>query len=143
MGHDLVGQVDTGGVLNERKAGLAAARVSPDGDVGFEVGDTAIGAVVRLFGDGDEEEIHRVDEPLRASWTTRLDEAAKEPIPCRRRQCRRRAEERQSKKRRTTWTSGPQACPSESGWDRGRRQYSTPAFPTCLSRRIRPTSRPC
>ena len=78
--HDLVGQVDAGSVFDERKAGLAAARISPDGDVRFKIRDAPIGAVVRLFGDGNEEQVHRVDEPLRASRTTGLDEATKVPV---------------------------------------------------------------
>ena len=83
VGHDFIRQINTRSVFDKRKAGFAATCVSPDGDVRFEIRYPSIGAIICLFGDGDEEQIHRVDEPLRTARTTCLDEAAEKPIPFR------------------------------------------------------------
>lgn len=81
VGHDLIRQVDTCSVFDKCKAWFASARIPPDGDVRFEIRYASISTVIRLLGDCDEEQIHRVDEPLCTARTTRLDEAAKEPVP--------------------------------------------------------------
>ena len=65
--HDLVGQIQSICVFDQRPARLATRSIPPHGDVILKVGDDVGGSVTSLDRDGFEEDVHGVDEPFLTS----------------------------------------------------------------------------
>ena len=79
MQYYFVGEINPGGVFDKGKAKLGAARVSPQGDVGFKIIGNSFDTVVCLLRQTNEEQVHCVDKPLSAAGATSLLEATEEP----------------------------------------------------------------